>query len=174
MHETTKECVLTLTPLRNTVLYRRNRGEGKISRGILNERTLQTLLDIDINDFYILERLVGLVRLYILNRVNGLQPCNRPPKNRMLLIQPRRSRRRNKKLTPVRPRSSVGHAHRVRPIVFQIVTELVLKLFPPNAFTSGTVSEGVTGLDHEFRNDAVEDYAFEVSASGVADEVLDG
>jgi hypothetical protein len=28
-------------------------------------------------------------------------------------------------------------------------------------------------LDHGFRNDAVEDYAFEVSASSVTDEVLD-
>jgi hypothetical protein len=29
-------------------------------------------------------------------------------------------------------------------------------------------------LDHEFRDDAVEDHALEISASGVTDEVLDG
>ena len=141
---------------------------------MLHAHTLHNLLDIDIDDLYILERLIGLIRLRVFNRMNGLQPRNRPSKNRVLLIQPRRSRRRNEKLTPVRPGSGVGHAHRIRPIVLQIVTELVFKLFPPNAFASGTVSEGVPGLDHEFWNNAVEDYAFEESASSVTDEVLHG
>ena len=49
------------------------------------------LMDLDI-----LKRLIGLVRLSILNRMHNPQPCNRPPKNRGLLIQPRRSRRRDK------------------------------------------------------------------------------
>ena len=132
-----------------------------------------TLLHIDINDLDILKRLIGLIRLHVLNRMNRLQPRNRPPKDRMPLIQPRRGRRRDEELASVRPGSGVGHAHRVRPIVLQIVAEFVFKLFPPDAFAPGTVSEGVPGLDHEFRNDAVEDHAFEVSASGVADKVLD-
>jgi len=132
------------------------------------------LLNIDINDLYILKRPIHLIRLHVLDRMDDLQPRNRPSKNRVLLVQPRRSRRRNKKLAPVGPRSSVRHAHRVRPIVLQLVTELIFKLFSPNALASGTVSEGVPGLDHEFRNDAVEDHAFEVSASSVTDEILDG
>lgn len=49
------------------------------------------LMDLDI-----LKRLIGLVRLSILNRMHNPQPCNRPPKNRVHLIQPRRSRRRDK------------------------------------------------------------------------------
>ena len=131
------------------------------------------LLNIDINDLDILKRLISLTRLRVLNRMNRLQPRDRPPKNRMLLIQPRRSRRCDKELTPVRPGPSVSHADRIRPIVLQIVTELVLKLVPPDAFAAGTVSERVSGLNHEFRNDAVEDHAFEVSAPGVTDKVLD-
>jgi len=91
----------------------------------------------------------------------------------VLLVQPRRGGRGNKELTPVRPRSGVGHTQHIRPIVLQIATELVFKLFSPYTFTSDTVSEGVPGLDHEFGNDAVEDYAFEVSTSRVTGEVLD-
>ena len=132
------------------------------------------LLYIDINDLDILERLVRLIRLHILDRMNDLQPRDRPPENRMLLIQPRGSRRRDKKLTPVRPRSSVGHAQRVRSIVLQIVTELVFELFAPNAFASGAVPEGVSGLNHEFRDHTVENHAFEVSASSVTDKIFDG
>ena len=139
-----------------------------------NARTLHELLYVDIDDLDILKRLVGLIRLHVLNRMNGLQPRNRPPENRMLLIQPRRGRCRDKELAPVRPGSSVGHTNRVRPIVLQIVIELIFELPPPNAFAPSAVSKGVSGLDHEFRNDAVEDYAFEVSASSVADEILDG
>jgi len=131
------------------------------------------LLNINIHDLDILIRLIGLIRLRVLNRMNRLQPRDRPPKNRMLLIQPRRSRRRDKELTPVRPGASVSHADRIRPIVLQIVTELVLKLFPPDALATGTISERVSGLNHEFWNDAVEDHALEVSASGVTDKVLD-
>lgn len=105
--------------------------------------------------------------------MDDLQPRNRPPKNRVLLIQPRRSRRRNEKLTPVRPWPRIGHANRIRPIVLQIVAKLIFKLLSPDAFAAGTVSKGVSGLDHEFWDDAVEDHAFEVPASGVTDEVLD-
>ena len=131
------------------------------------------LLNINIDDLDILKRLIRLIRLRVLDRMNRLQPSDGSPKNRMLLIQPRGSRRRDKELTPVRPRSSVSHTDRVRPIVLQIVTELVFKFFSPDAFASGTVSEGVSSLNHEFRDDTVEDHAFEVSASGVTDKVLD-
>jgi hypothetical protein len=56
--------------------------------------------------------------------------------------------------------------------VLQIITKLVLKLFPPDAFTASTFSKGVAGLDHEFWDDTVEDHAFEVPALGVTDKVL--
>ena len=135
---------------------------------------MRALLNIDINNLDILKRPIRLIRLHILNRMDNLQPRNRPPKNRMLPIQPRRSRRRDEKLTPVRPGPSVRHAHRIRPIVLQIVAKLVLELFPPDTFAASAVSEGVPSLDHEFWDDAVEDHAFKVSASGVTDEVLDG
>ena len=146
----------------------------KIAPGIYNAYTLYALLNININDLDILKWPIHLIRLHILDRMDDLQPRNRPSKNRMLLVQPRRSCRRNKELAPVRPRSGVRHAHRIRPIMLQIVTELIFKLFSPNALAPGTVSEGVPSLDHEFWNDAVEDYAFEVSASSVTDEILDG
>ena len=146
----------------------------KIAPGIYNAHTLYALLNTDVNDLYILKRPIHLIRLHVFDPMDDLQPRNRPSKNRVLLVQPRRSRRRNKELTPVRPRSSVRHANRVRPIVLQIVTELIFKLFSPNALAPGTVSEGVSGLDHEFRNDAVEDHALEVSASSVTDEILNG
>jgi len=69
----------------------------------LSQRTVHTLLNMGINDLDMLKRLTGFARLHTLNRVNGLQPHNRPPQNRTRLIHPRRSRRRDKKLTPFVP-----------------------------------------------------------------------
>ena len=67
------------------------------------------------------------------------------------------SRHHNEGLTPVRHKSCVGRAHRTPPIVLQIAVKLIFKLSPRNTFAFGPVSEGVPGLDREFRNDAVKD-----------------
>jgi hypothetical protein len=37
------------------------------------------------------------------------------------------------------------------PSLLQVVTKLVFKLFPPDAFTACTISKGGPGLDNEFR-----------------------
>jgi len=78
------------------------------------------------------------------------------------------------KTDSVRSRSGACHAHCVRPIVLQIVAKLNLKLFARNAFASGAVSEGVPDLNHELRNDVVEDNASEVFISSVTIGVFDG
>lgn len=64
---------------------------------VFSQRTVHALLNVGHNDFGILERLISLIRLHTLNRMNGLQRArNRPPNNRTLLIYPRRSRSRDK------------------------------------------------------------------------------
>ena len=88
------------------------------------------LLNINIDDLYILQRLIRFVCLDILDRMNDLQPCNRPPKNHMLLVQPWRSRHSDKELTAICPGSCVCHAHHIWPVMLQIITELVFNSFP--------------------------------------------
>ena len=42
----------------------------------------------------------------------------------------------------------------------------------PDAFTTSAVPEGVTGFDHESRNDSVEGHTFKVSTPSMTDKVL--
>ena len=57
--------------------------------------------------------------------------------------------------------------------MLRIIAGLTFKLLAPNAFAPAAASEGVSSLDHEFQNDRMEDFPFEVPALRVTDEVLD-
>ena len=59
------------------------------------------------------------------------------------------------------------------PIVFQIVVELILELPAPDTIATSTVTQRVSGLDHELGDDAVEDDTLKVAALRMPDEVLD-
>jgi hypothetical protein len=52
-------------------------------------------------------------------------------------------------------------------------TELVFKVSTPATFSTGTVSEGITGLQHEFLDDSVENDIVVVTIIDVRDKVLD-
>ena len=91
----------------------------------------------------------------------------------MLPIQPRRLLRRDEELATVRVRPRIGHADRVRLVVFQRA-ELVLELAAPDGFAAGAVAERVAALNHELADDTVEDGVVVVAGFGVGDKVLDG
>ena len=60
------------------------------------------------------------------------------------------------------------------PIMPQSARKLIFKLPSPNRVATCSISKGVARLDHELRNDAVEDHALKVATPRVAHKVLDG
>ena len=66
----------------------------------------------------------------------------------MLVVEPGRGRGRDEELGPVRARTGVRHADRVRSVVLERRVELVGKVVPPQALASRAVSEWVSSLDH--------------------------
>jgi hypothetical protein len=76
---------------------------------------ISRLFDININDLDILVRFIRLVRLHVLYRVHRLQPRKKAPKDRVLLVEPRRRIRGDEKLRSVRVRTRIRHAQGIRP-----------------------------------------------------------
>jgi hypothetical protein len=70
--------------------------------------------------------------------------------------------------------STVGHAQNASAGVLQVGANLVLELLAVDRGTTATSASRVTALDHEVRNDAVEDGAIVVVARGEGREVLAG
>ena len=56
--------------------------------------------------------------------------------------------------------------------MLEVVRELILKLPIPDGRPASTVSQRVSSLDHELRDDTVEDDTLVVSAACVANKVL--
>jgi len=73
------------------------------------------LFDIDVGDLDILIWLVSLARLHILDRMHRLQPRKNAPKDRVLLVEPRRGIRSDEELRSVRVRSCVRHTQSIWP-----------------------------------------------------------
>jgi hypothetical protein len=117
--------------------------------------------------------LVGLgVGLDVTDILHHFHPLDDPPEHRVLVVEPRRRRQGDKKLTPVGIRPRIGHRHRVRPVVPQIRPDFVLELAPPDALAPGAVPGGVPRLHHEPLDHPVEDVSVVVAVLGVDAEVL--
>ena len=57
--------------------------------------------------------------------------------------------------------------------MFQFTGELILKLSTPDTVATCTVTQRVSGLDHELRDDTMEDDALVVATARMTNEVLD-
>jgi hypothetical protein len=88
----------------------------------------------------------------------------------VLAIEPgRRLRRDDEELAAVRVRAGVRHRQRAAldPVLVELVFELVARAAPAGALRTAT-------LDHEVRDDAVEDEAVVEAVAGELREVVDG
>ena len=56
--------------------------------------------------------------------------------------------------------------------MLQVIRKFILELLVPDRCSPSTVSQRISSLDHELRNDTVEDYALVVTAARVSHEVL--
>lgn len=92
----------------------------------------------------------------------------------MLSIQPGRRRQRDEELAPVRVGSGVCHAEYTGASVLQVIPNLVLELFTVDAGAAPSRTGRIAALDHEVRDDAVEDGVVVVVARCQGAEVLAG
>ena len=93
-------------------------------------------------------------------------------KDRVFPVQPRRRREGDEELTAIGVRSAVRHAENPSARVLEVSVDLVFKFLAVDGASSSTSAGRVTGLDHEVRDDAVEDHIVVVSSFGKGREVL--
>lgn len=103
---------------------------------------------------------------------DGIHTRLHPAKDGMLAIEPRRRRKRDKELRPIRVWARVGHAQNASARVLQTWIDLVLELVPVDGASSATGPRWVATLDHEVRDDAMEDGVIVVAATDEGGEIV--
>jgi len=102
------------------------------------------------------------------------QPLRNPSKNGVLAIQPRRRRQRNEELAAIRIRSAIRHAQNARAGMLEGRGNLVFEFLAIDRRAPAPRARGVPGLEHEVRDDAVEEERVVVAAARQGFKVLTG
>ena len=89
--------------------------------------------------------------------IDDIHALHNLAKHSVLAVEVRSRAESDEELASVGARTGVGHAERTLAVVLEGRHELVLELGAVDGRATGTSSSGVTALDHEARNDAVED-----------------
>ena len=113
-------------------------------------------------------------RLHKPHPLHNPQPTLDPPENRVFPIQPRRWRQRDEELTPIRVLPTIGHTQYPRPRMLQARIYLIFELFTIDGCATTSRTGGIASLQHEVRDDAVEDDVVVVPALGQSGEVVTG
>lgn len=109
------------------------------------------------DDFYFIQWPVLAIPFHQPHPLNHPQTTLHSAKDRVLAVQPRSRRKGDKKLTAVGVRTAVRHAQDACASMFQVIADLVFEFLAVDGASSATSARGITGLDHEVRNDAMED-----------------
>lgn len=125
---------------------------------------------IENNDF--LKRSIIRIRCHIPNLLDHIQTINHLTKDGVLAIQMGSSSKRDKELATICSWTTVGHRHDTRTCVKERIVELILELASPDGFTTATSASRVAALEHETRDDPVEDDTVEFAGVRKASEVL--
>lgn len=91
---------------------------------------------------------------------------------RMLVVQPRSRHSRDEELRSIGLRASICHRQHVRPIMLDVLTELVFEILFPNGLSASSITERIARLDHEFLDDTMEEDTFKVCRPGMSHKVL--
>jgi len=133
-----------------------------------------SLEDICALDHDILHRLVGFTSLDAAEPVDDIHALHNLTKHSVLAVEVRSRAQGDEKLASVRARTRVGHAERTLFIVLKGSHELVLELAAVDGSAAGSSTGRVTALNHEARDDAVEDDVVVFAGSCQSGEVLAG
>jgi hypothetical protein len=132
------------------------------------------LKDICALDHDVLHRLVGSTSLDAAKLVDDIHALHNLAKHSVLAVEVRSRAQGDEELASVRAGTGVGHAERTLAVVLEGRHELVLELGTVDGRATGTSSSRVTALDHEARNDAVENDVVVFTGSCQSGEVLAG
>jgi hypothetical protein len=132
-----------------------------------------TLLDLDVDNLDIVERLVTLVRSHMLDLVHNIHSLGDTAKDRVLVVEPIDRHCGDEELAAVGSRTGIRHRQSSRSIMPQRWMELVLEILAPNAGTAGAIAEWIACLDHKAFDDAMEDMAVVVAIARMRNKVLD-
>ncbi|KAG5221325.1 hypothetical protein IMY05_C4432000400 [Salix suchowensis] len=127
----------------------------------------------------LLPGLVRLVCLDVFNCMDHFQAGYNTPEDGVLFIEPRRCSCSDEELRTVRTRTSIRHTDSVRSqrnisaiSEMQRSSENSSETPYPNRGPSCTITERIPSLNHELRNDTMEDDTLKVTAASVANKVL--
>src|SRR5690348_13489387 len=81
--------------------------------------------------------------------------------------------RGDKKLTPIGIGSCISHTQSIRLVMLQRA-ELILEFLPPNTFSTSTISQRITTLNHKLPDHSMENGVVVISLLRMHNEVLDG
>lgn len=83
--------------------------------------------------------------------------------------------RRNEELGTIRigPFTGICHSQNIWSIKFHTTRNLIFEVLVPNTFTTCTITQWITRLQHEFLDDSMEDNPFVIGGFGVSCEILD-
>lgn len=109
------------------------------------------------NDFDLVVRLVLGVGLDQSHALNHSHATLDPAKDRMLSVQPWGRGKGDEELAAVGVGPAVGHAQNSSTGVLELASNLVLEFLAVDGASSSAGAGGITGLDHEVGDDAVED-----------------
>ena len=109
------------------------------------------------DDLDLFQRFVLCVRPHQAHPLHNSHSAFDAAKDCMLPIQPGRRRERNEELAPVRVGTTIGHAEHACASVFQGGFDFVFELFTIDGITAAACASRVASLDHEIRDDAMED-----------------
>jgi hypothetical protein len=132
------------------------------------------LEDISALDHDVLHRLVGSASLDAAELVDDIHALHNLAEHSVLAVEMRSRAEGDEELAAVGAGAGVGHAERAFAVVLEGRHELVLELGTVDGRATGTSASGVTALDHEAGDDAVEDDVVVFAGSGESGEVLAG
>src|SRR5690348_16007317 len=121
--------------------------------------THSSLAKANIKDPNILPWLIVLIHLDLLNALDHIDAGLDLAEHHVLPIESGRGDGGDEKLTSVRVRPCIGHAHRERLGVVQARVELVLEIATPKTLSARAISQRVAGLDNKLFDDPMEDDA---------------
>ena len=120
---------------------------------------------VNVEDLDVIKRLVALVGLDLFDGKSDVLAARDAAEDGVLPIKPRRLDARDEELRSIRIRPRIRHAHGEGAIVAKRFVDLILKLAAPDRLPSRPIPERVAHLQHELRDDAVDDCPFIVRVS---------